>query len=379
MSRNGYFLIADITGYTDFFAGSELEHAQGIVQSLLTTLTESIAAPLRLAKLEGDAVFCYAPAEAVRQPPSVLDIVEDVYCRFARALERIRRNTTCPCSACRRAGDLDLKFVLHYGEYAEQSIAGRSELAGTAVIAVHRLLKNRVREATGIDAYVFATDAAGEAMGGGRALQVGTPHGETIDGLGALAGRVLDMAPVWQARRESERAWVAPDQRLWFPALGGTLPIAPSTLWSYLLETEQRLRWVEGMTGMTIDARADGRIAVGSTFHCAHGKQKLDFEIVDWRPFESVSMDLALPFGLVVRSTFDLTEARDGTRCDVRLKPVAFGKSWLARAAGKLLLTAMGGKLQASYQRSMAALSRVVAEDLAAGRVERQPTGASTA
>src|SRR5438128_11199366 len=125
MSRTGYFLIADISGYTEFLAGSELEHAQGIMQSLLTVLVEAIAPPMQRTKFEGDAVFCHAPADDIARPQTILDGIDDIYCRFAAALERIRRNTTCACRACRRAGDLNLKFVLHHGEYAEQTIAGR--------------------------------------------------------------------------------------------------------------------------------------------------------------------------------------------------------------------------------------------------------------
>jgi Protein of unknown function (DUF2652) len=228
MSRSAYFLIADITGYTDFLPGSELEHAQGIMQSLLTVLVESATPPMRLAKFEGDAVFCYAPADAVVQPQALLDMAENIYCKFAAALGRICRNTTCPCWACRRAGDLDLKFVLHAGEYAEQSIAGRTEFTGTAVIVAHRLMKNRIREATGYGAYVFVTDAAISAMGTDKLRALGTRHSEAIEGLGEVAGWVLDMAPVWSDRWERERQWVAPDEKLWFPALSATFPISPA-------------------------------------------------------------------------------------------------------------------------------------------------------
>ena len=371
MSRNGYFLIADISGYTEFLAGSELEHAQGIMQALLETLVESIAPPMHLAKFEGDAVFCYAPAERVVQAQSVLDGVENIYCKFAAALERIRLNTTCPCQACRRAGDLDLKFVLHHGEYAEQSIAGRKELAGTAVIVAHRLMKNAIRESLGIKAYVFVTDAATAAMGAEQALAHAARHNETIDGIGPLAGWVTDMAPVWQRRRDKERTWIAPGEALWFPALGGTLPISPATAWTYLLDANQRLRWVDGMTGMTVDGRPDRRMDEGAVMHCAHGKEVLDFEIVDWRPFETASLDLRLPLGLVVRTTFDLAERADGTHVEARLRPVRYGKNALARAAGGLLLGLARRKVQPSFQRSVATLARIVGDDIAAGKVER--------
>ncbi len=378
MSRTGYFLIADISGYTEFLAGSELEHAQGIMQSLMTTLVEAIAPPMQLAKFEGDAVFCSAPADGLNRPQTILDGVEDIYCRFAAALERIRRNTTCPCQACRKAGDLNLKFVLHHGEYAEQTIAGRQELVGAAVIVVHRLMKNRVRETTGVQAYLYVTEAAVAALDAGKVFAGKPRHGENVDGVGPIEGWVVDMMPVWAERRERQRIWVAPGERLWFPALGGTLPISPAAMWSYLLEPNQRLRWIDGMTGMTVDGRSDGQVGRGSVLHCAHGKEKLDFEIVDWRPFETVSMDLSVPLGGVVRSTFELKSTPDGVHMEARLKPVKYGNGPIASLLARPLLALGAGKVEMSFQRSVANLAKVVNDDIASGKVERWQAAVKT-
>ena len=379
MNRTGYFLIADISGYTEFVAGTELEHAQGIMSSLLTTLVEAIAPPMKLAKFEGDAVFCAAPAEGVNRAQTILDGVDDLYCRFAAALERIKRNTTCPCQACRKAGDLNLKFVLHHGEYAEQSIAGRTELAGTPIIVVHRLLKNRIRETTGVQAYLYVTEAAVTALGA-AAMFAGKPrHAETIEGIGPVEGWVIDMAPIWAERRERERAWVAPGDTLWFPALSGTLPISPADTWSYLLDANQRLRWLDGMTGMTVDGRADGRMDRGAKVHCAHGKEKFDFEVVDWRPFETVSMDLKVPMGGNVRTTFELKETPAGVRLEARLALTRAGNGPLSRLIAKPLLAMGAGKVEKSFQKSVAALAKVVEADLAAGKVARWPAAKAPA
>ena len=379
MSRTGYFLIADISGYTEFMAGTELEHSQGIMASLLTTLVEAIAPPMKLTKFEGDAVFCAAPAEGVARAQTILDGVDDLYCRFAGALERIKRNTTCPCQACRKAGDLNLKFALHHGEYAEQSIAGRTELAGTPIIVVHRLLKNRILEATGVQAYLYVTDASARALDAVRAFDGKPRHSETIDGIGPVEGWVVDMAPKWAERRERERVWVAPGEKLWFPVLSGTLPISPASMWSYLLDPRQRLRWIDGMTGMTIDGRADGRVDRGAVLHCAHGKEKLDFEIVDWRPFETVSMDLKVPMGGVVRSTFELKETPAGVHMETRLQLVRYGNGPLSRLIAKPLLAMGAGKVEKSFKKSVATLASVVAEDIAAGKVERWPSARAPA
>jgi len=59
--HSGYFIIADISGYTSFVSGTELEHAQSIIEELTKLIPGHIQSPLKMVKLEGDAVFYYAP------------------------------------------------------------------------------------------------------------------------------------------------------------------------------------------------------------------------------------------------------------------------------------------------------------------------------
>ena len=59
VAQHGYLLIADISGYTSFVAGTELEHSHEILADLLGTICEKIEFILTLHKLEGDAVFAY--------------------------------------------------------------------------------------------------------------------------------------------------------------------------------------------------------------------------------------------------------------------------------------------------------------------------------
>ena len=55
--EKGIIHIADISGYTAFLNESELEHAQGTLQSLLEVLIENTQLPLVISRLEGDAVI----------------------------------------------------------------------------------------------------------------------------------------------------------------------------------------------------------------------------------------------------------------------------------------------------------------------------------
>ena len=125
------------------------------------------------------------------------------------------------------------------------------------------------------------------------------------------------------------------------------------------------------MTGMSVDGRADGKMGRGAVMHCAHGKERLYFEIVDWRPFETVSMDLALPLGAVVRITFELRETPEGVHVEARLKPTRTGDGMAARLLARPMLAMAAGKIEKSFRKSLATLARVVSEDIASGKVER--------
>ena len=59
------FVIADISGYTHFVSGVELDHAQDIIADIMDTLVRALRPPFRLAKFEGDAAFVYALADKI--------------------------------------------------------------------------------------------------------------------------------------------------------------------------------------------------------------------------------------------------------------------------------------------------------------------------
>jgi hypothetical protein len=56
-TSTGYLVLADISGYTHYLAGVELDHAHEVLTELLETIVGSFRALLTISKLEGDAVF----------------------------------------------------------------------------------------------------------------------------------------------------------------------------------------------------------------------------------------------------------------------------------------------------------------------------------
>src|SRR5512132_672104 len=137
------FLIADISGYTGYLADVELEHAQDILADLVGAVVSALRPNFRLAKLEGDAAFTFMAADKL-DGSMLLDTIERCYFGFRRRRRDVRQATSCPCNACVRIPDLNLKFVVHHGLAIQQTVAGRKELLGSDDILVHRLLKNEV-------------------------------------------------------------------------------------------------------------------------------------------------------------------------------------------------------------------------------------------
>ncbi|MEP6872599.1 MAG: DUF2652 domain-containing protein [Anaerolineaceae bacterium] len=282
-ARQGYLLLADISGYTAFLTGTELEHAQAIIHELTTLIRERLVPPMRFVKLEGDAVFCYAEEESFRDGERLLELVEVCYFDFCNRLLDMTRETTCRCDACAAIPSLGLKFIAHYGTFVIEWDAEREDLAGPDVILLHRLLKNAISDGDGPKAYAFFTEACLQRL----PPMFNLPrHTEVNEAFGETRGGVHDLAPVLGAMREERREYVSStDADL---EVSGEAPFPPSILWPYYVEPEKRLLWQPNQTadGITNRPNSHGRLGAGASSHCAHavGGAVLR-EYLDWHPF----------------------------------------------------------------------------------------------
>jgi class 3 adenylate cyclase len=197
-----YLLLADISGYTHFMASVERDHgvdfsagipaAYAVLGDLLGAVGEGVEPDFAIVKLEGDAVFAAAPAPALdSQGDRVLAELRDTYRAFVAARTRAIPAADHICNACPAVSLLDLKMVLHRGHTVRQAVGTGSDLLGPAVTVAHRLLKNTIRDRIGFRPYLFMTDAAAKALGLPGA---GFEHGEAYDDLGAISGRIVELA-----------------------------------------------------------------------------------------------------------------------------------------------------------------------------------------
>ena len=84
----GYLVLADVSGYTGFLAGIELEHASGILAELIQEMLDGLTPPLELAGIEGDAVFAHGPGSAVARGETLLELIESDICGLPAAPRR---------------------------------------------------------------------------------------------------------------------------------------------------------------------------------------------------------------------------------------------------------------------------------------------------
>lgn len=289
-AESACFLIADISGYTSYLAGVELDHAQDIISDLMGAVVKCLRPPFKLAKFEGDAAFFCAAGD--RFDGSLLqDAIDSAYFTFRKRLRNIDRATSCKCKACHGMQQLDLKFVSHHGEFIKQRMAGRDELAGRDVILVHRLLKNAVKERLGERAYVLFSDACIRAMGIDPAAQGLTPHEETIDIIGRVSCWVRDLEGAWNEEKDRRRHLVTRNQarHLIEFQIGAPRP----QVWDFFTSPGKRAKW-RGSDEVR-ESTSGGRRGVGTTNHCMHGPHAIIEEILDWRPFDYLTLTTLLP------------------------------------------------------------------------------------
>jgi uncharacterized protein YndB with AHSA1/START domain len=343
-TQHGYLLLADISGYTSFVAKSELEHAHDILSELLELILKRLTTIFTLSKLEGDAIFSYAPETKLERGETLIELIESTYAAFKDQQEAIRRRTTCQCNACRNIPSLDLKFIAHHGDYIFQSISGHHEMVGTAVNLIHRLLKNHVADATGWRGYALLSEAALSHVG----LK---PEGwqesiETYD-LGEVKIFVANLNDRYKVLIDQRRVFLDRSEADLVYEFDYSAP--PSIVWEWLNDPHKRAKWEYAERLIFPFFMPKGRTEIGTVNHCMHGDHLAMIEtVLDWRPFDYFTVNQDVLKVVLMTTTCQLTPIETGTHLEVtahwHLKtplplPDALRRSIINGTAGKLKIT----------------------------------------
>ena len=190
-TQTGYLVLADISGFTSFVAQTEIDHAHLALSFLLETIMEKLSSLLTIFQLEGDAVFAYVEESQLQEGKSLLGLIDQTYLAFREKALALYAGATCPCRACKALPTLDLKFMVHHGEFIIRQVAGVQHLLGTDVNLLHRLSKNHVSESTGWRGYALFTNQGLEHMQTDKASFV--QQTESYEHLGEVETYVRDM------------------------------------------------------------------------------------------------------------------------------------------------------------------------------------------
>ncbi|MEZ7498145.1 DUF2652 domain-containing protein [Flavobacterium sp. Arc3] len=141
MAEALYFM-PDISGFSQFVNDTEIEHSVHIIAELLELLLDNNTLNLQLVEIEGDALFMFSTKipsyeELLGQTKTMLE-------EFHKHTKEYDTKRICNCGSCKTTIDLDLKFLVHYGELTMIKVKNIIKPYGKEVIQIHRLLKNQV-------------------------------------------------------------------------------------------------------------------------------------------------------------------------------------------------------------------------------------------
>jgi hypothetical protein len=363
-TTSGHLLIADISGYTRYLTSSELEHAQQVLGSLMELLVDRTLPPLRVAGLQGDAVFSYGVASRALGGQTLVEMIETTYVAFRRAIEQMVLNTTCQCNACANISTLDLKFFVHYGTFSISPLRGKDELVGAAVIEIHRLLKNSITDATGVRAYTAYTAPAVDALRLDGFTDHLTRHTETYPDLGALTVWVQDMHPVWEDERDHSRVRLDPTDAL--VRVQHQLPVPVGVAWELLLQPEYR-SILFGVDRQDPSQRQSGRIAEGTVFTCYHGTNLVTTQtVLALQPLQHIVTEDTTPIpGARIIGEISLEPSGDITAITVTCSR---GRGpWLSRSVNNLVARRLMGP---RLLKGLASLEERIERDIADGALQ---------
>ncbi len=318
--ENGCLLLADITGYTQYMAETELMHSQDVVADLLETIVYALEPMFMLSKLEGDAAFAYANQNSVN-PSMMMDTVESAYFAFQKRLRDITHSTTCECNACVRIPSLDLKFFVHDGEFVVRKIARSEELTGSDVILLHRLAKGTSGATVGTSAYAVYTKVTLDAMAMDPTILGFKPHTETFPDIGDVDVFVQDLSVRWTFEQERNRDYVTSSESVFETSFEA--PVAPSVVWDHLTDPAKRPLWQHLVTEVV--TQTEGRRGVGTVNHCMHGPDLVIEHVADWRPFSYLTLRYHLDGVEDWAWTYQLDPVERGTRLSVRVSDPGTG------------------------------------------------------
>ena len=226
---------------------------------------------------------------------------------------------------------LDLKFIVHYGEYILQSVAGKQKPLGSSVNLIHRLLKNKVHQTTGWRGYTLLTEGSLEQMDVYPiSMHMEVESYEHLGNIKTYSGNLDDR---YLELTEERRVFLEPqDADLVFTR---DYDVSPPVLWEWLNNPQKRTRWMVG-SAWEARERPQGRTGRGASNHCSNSN--FLERILDWHPFTYYTVQL-IKGPLSMTMTSKLEPLDSGVRLSYRVRLNGSLPRWLLRPLCSLIIS----------------------------------------
>ncbi len=273
---NSLLFIPDISGYTQFVQNTEVEHSQHVISELLELLINANIEDLKLAEIEGDALFFYKEG-SILSKEKLLTQIEHMFTAFYGHLKMLEKNRICPCNACATAPNLQLKIIAHTGELRFLDVQDSHKPFGQSVIEAHRLLKNSI----GSDNYTLISEDLSEVVGLSHdyfseifSFKKGK---DSYDGIeiaylySEIDNENLKLTPFAQPK-------IVDLARKSCLSITKEFPISAEILLEYITNYTYRHEWVKGVD--KFEYNIDEVTRIGTEHTCIIGGKHLDFVTV---------------------------------------------------------------------------------------------------
>lgn len=144
-AARSFICLPDISGFTKFTRQTDISHSKHIISELLEVILHSNNLDLKVAEIEGDAVFFYRK-DFTPSAEQLVDQVKIMFLNFHAHLKYYEQYRICHCGACSTATQLGLKFIIHLGFFTFTTVDKIRKPYGPDVILAHKLLKNNIEE-----------------------------------------------------------------------------------------------------------------------------------------------------------------------------------------------------------------------------------------
>jgi uncharacterized protein YndB with AHSA1/START domain len=164
-------------------------------------------------------------------------------------------------------------------------------------------------------------------------------HREAIDIIGDVKCWVRDLEEAWEKENDRQRNQVTRDKAA--SVIEFDIAAPRESVWEYFTLPDLRPKW-RGADGVR-ETSESGRRGVGTTNHCMHGAHTIIEEVIDWRPFDYLTLTTLLPMpgAPKVLMTYAFSEiagsaSAGGTHIEIRVaKPKPKDKAFLEQVGAE--------------------------------------------